>query len=223
MMLLDTDRLMPVRPRGRPAGNAAHAVDEAALLAQAFEAFAARGYDGVTLRDLAKQLGVSHNLLNVRFGRKEELWRRAVEWRLDTAAAPVVAAFAVKGDPECRLRALVHRFCHWATEHSDIVALTHFEGRHDSWRLGFIVERFILPFKQRLDALVGEVAAVRPVAAISTPALMALLVQGVGFFYGAAPLQRRIGAGSEIGPDQAKARAAAMADFLLAGLLPPHP
>lgn len=209
------------RPRGRPTANGAHAVDEAALLRSAFQAFAERGYDGVTLRDLAKRIGVSHNLLHVRFGGKDELWRRAVDRRLSEAAAPVIAAFDAEGDAEARLRRVVERFCLWATEQPDIVALTHHEGRREGWRLDHIAERFILPFKVRLDALVAAVAAERPVAAISTPALMAMLVQGVGFFFGSTPLQRRIGAGDEVDPAHAPAQASAMAGFLLAGLLPP--
>jgi hypothetical protein len=77
-----------------------------------------------------------------------------------------------------------------------------------------------VPFKRRLDTLVGRLAAQRPVANISTAALMAILVQGVGYFFGAVPLQRRIGAGEEVSPQNAPRQAALMADFLLAGLLP---
>lgn len=220
VLLIDAVPEQSARPRGRPAANAAHAIDEAALLGRVFRAFAERGYDGVTLRDLAKQLGISHNLLNVRFGRKGELWKSAVDWRLAQAAVPVVAAFDLEGDPEARLRKLVHLFCRWATENSDVVALTHFEGGCEGWRLDHIVRHFILPFKERLDALIGEVAAVRPVSPISTSALMALLVQGVGFFFGAVALQRRLGAGAEVESANAPERASLMADFLLAGLLP---
>ena len=190
------------------------------LLALAFQAFAERGYEGTTLRELAKQLGVSHNLINVRFGKKADVWKQAVDWRLGRASSLVTVAFDADSDPESRLRTLVHLFCQWATEHSDIVALTRVEGYHNSWRLDYIVLHFILPFKERLDALVADVAATRTVSKLSTAALMAMLVQGVGYFFGAVPLQQRIGAGSEIEPRHARAQAALMADFLLAGLLP---
>lgn len=221
MLLPSPEPQQPVtRARGRPSAAAADAIAEATLLASAFRAFAGRSYDSVALRDLAKQLGVSHNLINVRFGSKAELWKRAVDWRLAQASLPVVAAFESGGDPETRLRRMVHRFCLWATEHPDIVALTHFEGGCDGWRLDHIVQRFILPFKERLDALIAEVAAARSVTPISTPALMALLVQGVGFFFGARALQQRIGAATQVEPTHAPQHAAAIAEFLLGGLLP---
>jgi AcrR family transcriptional regulator len=216
----NSPRPPPPRRRGRPPQNGLGAVNETDLLSLAFRTFAERGYEGTTLRELSKQLGISHNLINVRFGKKAELWKRAVEWRLGSASLTVTPAFDEVADDETRLRHLIHRFCQWATEHPDIVGLTHVEGRRDTWRIDYIAERFILPFKRRLDMLLERLAAQRPVANISTAALMAILVQGVGYYFGAVPLQRRIGAGEEVSPQNAPRQAALMADFLLAGLLP---
>lgn len=211
----------PLRTRGRPATNASLAVEEGRVLAMAFATFAERGYEGTTLRDLAKRLGVSHNLLNVRFGRKEELWARAVDWRMAQASPFVTVAFDEDADAETRLRHIIHRFCLWATSNGDIVALSALEGSRATWRLDYIVDCFIMPFKQRLDALIEQVGQTRPVSALSTAALMALLVQGVGFFFSAQALQERLGAGHEVDPLHAPDQAAFMADFLLAALLPP--
>jgi AcrR family transcriptional regulator len=197
------------RRRGRPAQNGEAAVDEADLLSLAFRTFAERGYEGTTLRELSKLLGVSHNLINVRFGKKAELWRRAVDWRLRTASLVVTAAFAETADDETKLRHLIHRFCYWTIRNSDIIGLTHIEGSRDTWRIDYIAEGFIIPFKRRLDALIEQVALKRPVCKMSTTALMAILVQGVGYFFG-----------EEIEAEAAPRQAALMAEFLLAGLLP---
>ena len=62
--------------------------------------FAERGYDATTVRKLARDLGVSHNLLNVRFGLKANLWKAAVDWRMAEASTTVVAAFDGQGDAE---------------------------------------------------------------------------------------------------------------------------
>lgn len=211
----------PQRARGRPALNAVQAVDEDRLLGLAFATFAERGYEGTTLRDLSKRLGVSHNLLNVRFGRKEDLWVRAVDWRMAQASPFVEAAFDEPADPEVRLRHLIHRFCLWATSNGDIVSLTNVEGCRSTWRLDHIVERFVLPFQRRLDDLLDAVKRQRPVHDLSTAALMALLVQGVGYYFCAVPMQQRIGAGREVDAIHATAQAERLAGFLLAALLPP--
>ena len=117
-----------VRRRGRPHANAAHAVPEAQVLDLAFHAFARNGYEGTTLRALAKQLDVSHNLLNVRFGTKASLWRRAVDARVARAAPPVYAAFDAPGlNEEARLRQFIHRICRWALENPELVGMTNVE------------------------------------------------------------------------------------------------
>lgn len=211
----------PQRTRGRPALNAAHALDEDKLLALAFATFAERGYEATTLRDLSKRLGVSHNLLNVRFGRKEDLWIRAVDWRMAQASPFVEAAFDEPADPEVRLRHLIQRFCLWATDNGDIVALTNVEGCRSTWRLDHIVEQFVLPFQRRLDGLLDAVRLQRPVHGLSTAALMALLVQGVGYYFCAVPMQERLGAGREVDDVHAAEHADRLAAFLLAALLPP--
>ena len=211
----------PQRARGRPALNAVQAVDEDKLLALAFATFAERGYEGTTLRDLSERLGVSHNLLNVRFGRKEDLWVRAVDWRMAQASPFVEAAFDEPADAEVRLRHLIQRFCLWATSNGDIVSLTNVEGCRSTWRLDHIVESFVLPFQRRLDDLLDAVKRQRPVHDLSTAALMALLVQGVGYYFCAVPMQQRLGAGREVDAIHATAHADRLAGFLLAALLPP--
>lgn len=211
----------PQRTRGRPALNAAHAVDEDRLLALAFATFAERGYEATTLRDLSKRLGISHNLLNVRFGRKEDLWIRAVDWRMAQASPFVEAAFDEPADPEVRLRHLIQRFCLWATRNGDVVSLTNMEGCRSTWRLDHIVEHFVLPFQRRLDGLLDAVRLQRPVHGLSTAALMALLVQGVGYYFCAVPMQERLGAGREVDDIHAAEHADRLAAFLLAALLPP--
>ena len=212
-------RVPAPRGRGRPAVDTANAIDESVFLSAAFQMFAERGYDATTVRKLARDLGVSHNLLNVRFGLKANLWKAAVDWRMAEASTTVVVAFDGQGDADQRLRDLVRRFCEWATENGDIVAISYHEGQCDSWRLEYIAQTFIRPFQVRLDALIDEVRAVRPVNALSTTALMALLVQGVGFYFAARPLQLRLGETSDASHEAAVVQAHQFADFLIGGLL----
>ena len=160
-------------------------------------------------------------MLNVRFGRKEDLWIRAVDWRMAQASPFVEAAFDEPADPEVRLRHLIQRFCLWATDNGDIVALTNVEGCRSTWRLDHIVEHFVLPFQKRLDGLLDAVRLQRPVHGLSTAALMALLVQGVGYYFCAVPMQERLGAGREVDEVHAAEHADRLAAFLLAALLPP--
>nr|WP_275588855.1 TetR/AcrR family transcriptional regulator [Croceicoccus hydrothermalis] len=209
------------RGRGRPRADAKESVDEAALLRTAFTTFANLGYEAATMRAMARELGVSHNLLNVRFGKKSQLWKAAVDWRLKEAARDVEIAFDPTRSPEEQLRDLVFRFCRWAIINSDIVAISQQEGREPSWRLDYLTERFTLPFQRRLQKLLEQVASGTSLRPLGSSALLALLVHGVGSFFALGPLYERMlpdapqgSAGRQTDED----RADTMAEFLLAGL-----
>jgi hypothetical protein len=99
--------------------------------------------------------------------------------------------------------------------------MTNAEGQRDTWRLVYIVDAYVMPFKERLDELLDRVRKRRPVASISTLALMALLVQGVGFFFASTPMQKLVDRRATLSARRIDAQSRAFADFLLAGLLPP--
>ena len=169
---------------------------------------------------MAKQLGVSHNLLNVRFGSKADLWRRAVDAEVARIAPPVFDAFDAPGlDDEARFRELIARFCRWAAQNPEFVSLTHIEGRRATWRLDHLVQAYILPFKQRLDPLWLRVAAAHGVPAIPTPMLMALLVQGVGFYFAAGPLNAGLQTAADQAPRIVEAQSGLFAALLVQGLI----
>jgi TetR/AcrR family transcriptional regulator len=224
--LKGTDTMLPLerreRVRGRPRADAAESVDESSLLRTAFTMFARHGYEAATMRAMSRELDVSHNLLNVRFGKKSQLWKAAVDWRLADASRDVEIAFDPAHSPEEQLRDLMHRFCRWAIVNSDIVAISQQEGREPSWRLDYLIERFTLPFQRRLQKLLDQVASRTSLRPLESSALLALLVHGVGSFFALRPMHERLlpdAPQESDGWQTDEDRADAMAEFLLAGLL----
>lgn len=71
------------------------------ILASALQAFARHGYDGVGVRDIARDAGVTAMLINRYFGSKEQLFAEVVE-----AAFAPPAFFG--GDPEAMARDAAH-------------------------------------------------------------------------------------------------------------------
>ena len=67
---------MATRARGRPVQSA---VSDDNLLEAVLQSFAENGYDGTSVREIARGLDVSHNLIPQRFGSKETLWYAAVD------------------------------------------------------------------------------------------------------------------------------------------------
>lgn len=70
----------PARQRGRPRRDAASgATGGERLLSVAIEAFAARGFEGASVRHIAAGAGVDPSLIAYQFGSKADLWRAAVD------------------------------------------------------------------------------------------------------------------------------------------------
>lgn len=219
-MLAAAAKPAPRRGRGRPASNAPNVLDEEALLGAAFAVFAERGYDACTVRDLSRRLGVSHNLLNVRFGRKDDLWKAAVDWRFSRASRPVEAAFDSVASPEQRLRDLIERFCDWALVNSDIVGISQQEAHVESWRIDYVYSHFTGPFQARLETLLEDVRRSRPLAELSSGALLSILVHGVGMLFAAEPMRRRLDRAVAQADDIHKLHARRFARFICDGLFP---
>lgn len=185
------------RARGRPARSAEPVGDDDAMLSQAFTLFSETGYESASMREIARRMGVSHNLLHLRFQSKEEIWRRAVDLRIGQSSLEVWEVFekspAVAID---HLAALIRAYCEGARRDPEISRMIMIESVRDSWRLDHLVERFIGPFQRRLDLLLKGIAepGVEP---ISTIAFMSLLVNGVGVYFASRPLMERIGQGAE--------------------------
>ena len=86
-------------------------VSEGELLDLALDAFADQGYDGTSVRDVCRRLGVSHNLVHERYGSKEALWYAAIDHGFRSLATELAtAANEAPGDELDRLRAILVRY-----------------------------------------------------------------------------------------------------------------
>ena len=73
------------RSAGRPVGATGDST-RSEILDAALEAFGTAGFDAMSVRELTRSLGVSHNLVHHHFGSKQGLWRAA----LDQGVGPTV-------------------------------------------------------------------------------------------------------------------------------------
>ncbi|MEM9516657.1 MAG: TetR/AcrR family transcriptional regulator [Actinomycetota bacterium] len=81
------------KPIGRPPGADADRT-RAAILDAALAAFAARGFDGASIREITGAAGVGHNLVRHYFGSKEDLWRATVHHAFDPSAEQLTAVLS---------------------------------------------------------------------------------------------------------------------------------
>lgn len=96
----------PIRGRGRPRKADAPALSIEQLLEASAEIFARDGYDGVSLRKLQKELGVSYTFFHHYFDSKEALWKAVVDQLAGTTTTQVLAALTCIDDCHDELDAL---------------------------------------------------------------------------------------------------------------------
>jgi AcrR family transcriptional regulator len=131
-----------VRLRGRPPKDAQPApADE--VLAAAIEAFSVHGYNGVSLRTVNDELGVSRNLLYQRFGSKANLWRAAVDWAFGPLLEHLEAADDEAADPMVRLRVLIRNFIEYSATRPYLARLVAMEGSAVTDRLEYLYQHYI--------------------------------------------------------------------------------
>lgn len=206
------------RGPGRPSASGPTPPSEDQILRQGLEAFVELGYDGASMRELARRLGVSHNFINDRYGSKQVFWRAVVDHALEEATGFLTAALESTDDDEGRLAAIVRRFYQLAVRKPQLNQLMLEESHSRSERLDYVFERYVAPL---IDAI--EPSVRRMVAAGRLPDTPMYLLYSAVIGPAAAltrrPMVERLGWPSD--PDEAELTAIAedLARLALGGLL----
>ena len=144
----------PSRRAGRPA-DPTDVPAEAEILARGLAAFAELGYDGASVRELARRLGVSHNFINDRYGSKDRFWRAVIDRSLATQVAQLGAILKVPGEDElARLRNLVHAFHQANVAEPDLARILAYESSRGGERLEYVFRHYLVPVRDAVAPLV---------------------------------------------------------------------
>ena len=203
---------------GRPKASDAPVTVEQ-ILDDAFRAFATYGYDGVAVRTLNRELGVSHNLIHQRFGSKQGLWYAAVDRAFSQQVTELAAAFdPTLADPLDQLNHAIRRFVRYSAERPELLGLMNIEARVDSERLDYIYDNYIAPALAPLGRLLDHLRENGRIRPISLRALFFLIAHGAAAPFTLAPLACRFDNTDPLDPNQVAEQAALTADVITSGL-----
>ena len=189
------------------------------ILKQALNAFATYGYDGVSLRTLNRQLGVSHNLIYQRFGGKDELWRAAVDFGFGPLGNLVQGVLdPTLTEPLEQLRRVIHGFVVFSAAHPELVALMNLEGRQDTDRLRYIYDNYIAPSERQTARLIRHLADQGTIRPISLRQFHFLLAHGATALHSLVPLAMLFDPESPCDPAAIEEHAKLVADVLIEGV-----
>jgi len=164
-----TDQVPRHETRGRPRIR-----QDAEILDLALQAFAAQGYEAMSLRSLNAQLGLSHGTISQRFGTKERLYFAAVDQGFNSFLSDIEerrrAAFG-GGDPPddlADLQATIRAYLGAAQLRPELGRLMNQEGLFPTPRLQYIVKRVMMPLFASVGGQLKRLRAagrIRPVTA----------------------------------------------------------
>jgi TetR/AcrR family transcriptional regulator len=201
----------------KASGNAA--ASQETILEVALEAFAQRGYDGVSVRELNRQIGVSHNLVHHYFGSKDALWRAAIDyglnrvndaWRLDDLGPDA--------DPVEKMKVGLRRFLEVTARSPSVQRIMEYEAAIGGPRLDYIAERYILPYLSPRLGRFEETTAIEK-RELHLPSLALLIATGTTAFFTQAALARKIGGPDPFSEDGIERHIRTMTTVLFYGVL----
>jgi TetR/AcrR family transcriptional regulator len=157
-------------------------VTDGDLLDLALDAFADGGYEGTSVRELCRRLGVSHNLVHERYGSKEQLWYAAIDHGFRRLASELAtAAMSVStGDELDRLRAILVRYVEVTAERPALIRIINTEAARPGGRLDHVYDEYIRPAHEVADAVLRSLERAGRVRRLSPAALHFLVGHGAG-------------------------------------------
>ncbi|HEY8121015.1 MAG TPA: helix-turn-helix domain-containing protein [Myxococcota bacterium] len=186
------------------------------ILSAALAAFAERGFDGATTREIAADAGVPQGLVTYHYASKQALWEAAVDWVFGELAADFRDADEALRDvdPAARLRATLKRFVRFSARRPELHRFVTHEGSHDGPRLRWLVDRHIRPLFE------GSTARIREAAPSVDAALLHYVMLGAAaHVFAVAPEFARVTGRDALAAETIEAHANAVVDWLVAGAL----
>jgi AcrR family transcriptional regulator len=190
------------------------------------DAFAERGFDGTSVREVTRSLGVSHNLIPQRIGSKEQLWQAAVDHgfaRIAFALAEIVTAPGPPpGDDLATLRAVVVRFIEAMGSHPALLRIIQAEAAAPGPRFDYLFDTYIDPVRIFGADLMARLRAAGRLRTDSVALMYFFMTHGAGGPLALPAMARRFGLEvDERDPEALRRHAEAAADLLFDGLIIP--
>ena len=184
-----TDATEAAETRGRPRIR-----EDDEILRAALHAFAEHGYDGMSLRTLNADMGLSRGTINQRFGSKEQLWYAAVDHEFRHLINELNAELQQRKVPDddlSRVREGIRAFLIVSLRHPELVRLMNQEGLHSTGRLDHIMSSFTLPTLTPALRALNRLADAGVVRRVPARTLLFLIAHGAAAPFTLGPLSDR--------------------------------
>jgi TetR/AcrR family transcriptional regulator len=133
------------------------------ILEAALQAFAANGYDGASVRDIAAAAGINHAMIRYHFDGKEELWKAAVDFLFERLNREMALSKddrrAMRDGDVSKYADFLRRYVRYCARHPEHARIMVQECVRDTDRLRWAVERHIIPGHNGLAGMIDTLQA----------------------------------------------------------------
>jgi len=202
------------RGRGRPRIH-----ENDVLLEAAFKAFAADGYEGMSVRTVALELGLSHGALNRRFGSKWDIFEAAISHGFANMIGAMAAERATRpaaADDLAEVRELIRSFMVVNETRPEFCQLMNMEGLRRTPQLEVILRRGLDTLVPGFSALLRRLEAAGMIYPISMRAMFFLVAHGAEAAFSLTGISSYFD--DLDGPLDAQAHIEAMTDLIMRGI-----
>ena len=144
------------------------------ILESALRQFSLKGFEAASLRDISAGAKVTHAVIRLHFGSKEQLWRCAIDLLFERQAREIrfnewknITEF-----DRTFLIELIHNYVHYCAHHPEHVRIMIHETLKDNERVRWMVETHIKPLHRVTARLWKKAIRDELVVNIPTPSLM---------------------------------------------------
>lgn len=203
------------RKPGRPQREASSDL-KLSLLRASIDLFAIRGFDGVSLSQIAQAAGADKQLARYYFGSKETLWIAAMTHLGESFSKDLIDAIAFEGSTKTdELKALVRAFIDASTRWPQMSRVIVLDGGEESVRGAFITEKLVVPFYQLLKPLIEGAKAEGTISDVSSRTIFFMITHGGSFPMALRSLTNALEGGDIRSAEALKSHADAIIDLLL--------
>lgn len=156
----ETQKKKTGRGPGRPRASESDIPTERVIAEAALHEFAAHGYEGARIADIAKRANVVTPAVNYHFKHKLDLWKAAVDYSFrdyDTLTRSFQSDLKDL-DPLSMFKVIVRRYTTIAFENPGRIRIIMLEGLRDNERSRWLIEKHLLPSHQESKALFDKLS-----------------------------------------------------------------
>jgi len=202
------------RSRGRPRLEKSDDLRRAFLDA-AIDLFGARGFDGVSLSQIASQVGADVALTRYYFGSKHEVWIAAITHLIQQVEEEAIrSADLRKSSYTEQLRAAIQDFIAMSAKWPQLSRIIVFDGDKADERGQYIAQHVVRPFYKRLSKLIRGAKKEGTIPNVSERTLFFMITHGGSFPMAMSALTNSFPGGDIKTPKAVKAHGDAIIELI---------